>query len=327
MKNSKKLIGFFLLCFQLVFFTYSISIAQTEYPSKPINYLIGYPPGGPSDLLGRELGKGAEKVLKQPIIVINKPGAATSLQAALLAQAKPDGYTIGMIPSTGIVIMPHIQKVAYDPLKDFTFIANCFTFVSALVVQADAPWKNFNEFVDYAKQNPKVVKYGTYGAYGITTIVMEALGKQLGVQWDTVPFKSDADAVVSLLGGHITVAASVSMYAPYVKAGKLRILALMSHKRSPEFKESPTLKELGYDLVAEGFQGVGGPKGLPEPIRRKLEDAFTQALKEPTYNELLKKLTFMEDYKNSKDFSKFVAESFKQHGELIREVGLDVLKQ
>lgn len=309
-----------------IFFTGSV-LAQVDYPSKPINYLIGYPPGGPSDLLGRTLATGAEKALKQPLIIVNKPGASTSLQAALLAQAKPDGYTIGMIPSTGIVIMPHIQKVAYEPLKDFTYIINCFTFVAALVVRAEAPWKNFNEFVDYVRQNPKAVKYGTYGAYGITTLVMEALGNQLGVQWDTVPFKADADALVGLLGGHITAAASVSMYAPHVKAGRLRILALMSHKRSSEFPGSPTLKDLGYDLVAEGFQGVGGPKGLSEPILRKLEEAFTQALAEPTYRELLKKLTFMEDYKNSKDFTRFIAESFHQHGELIRKVGLDVLKK
>jgi tripartite-type tricarboxylate transporter receptor subunit TctC len=324
MKNLFKIC--FLTSF-LIFFSFIALFAQSEYPSKPITYLIGYPPGGLSDLTGRALAAGAEKVLKQPVIVVNKPGASSSLEMSLLAQAKPDGYTIGAIPSTATVIMPHVQKVAYDPLKDFTFIINCFNYAAALVVRADAPWKNFNEFVEYARKNPKAVKYGTYGAYGTTTLVMESLGKQLNIKWDTVPFKSDADAVVGLLGGHIIAAASASMYAPQVRAGKLRILAMMSHKRSPEFPDVPTLKEFGYNLVAEGFVGVGGPKGLSEPIIKRLEEAFTQAVKDPPYLELIKKLALIEDYKNSKEFSKFVEESFHLHGELIKKVGLDALKQ
>jgi tripartite-type tricarboxylate transporter receptor subunit TctC len=327
MNTYKKQLAFFFLCFPFLFFAYSIAMAQTEYPSKPITYLIGYPPGGLSDLTGRALAAGAEKILKQPVIVVNKPGASSSLEMALLAQAKPNGYTIGGIPSTATVIMPHVQKVQYDPLKDFTLIINAFNYAAALVVRTDAPWRNFNEFVGYARNNPKTVKYGTYGAYGTTTLVMEALGKQLGVQWDTVPFKADADAVVALLGGHITAAASASMYAPQVRAGKLRILAMMSSQRSPEFPNAPTLKDLGYNFVAEGFVGVGGPKGLSEPILRKLEEAFTQAVKDPPYLELIKKLALVEDYKNSQVFTTFVGDSFQLHGGLIRKVGLDVSKQ
>ena len=327
MKPFRKRFVFFFAGVSLFFLlAHSFVLAQTEYPSKPINYLIGYPPGGLSDLTGRALAEGAEKVLKQPVIVVNKPGASSSLEMALLAQAKPDGYTIGGIPSTATVIMPHVQKVNYDPLKDFTYIINCFNYAAALVVRTESPWKNFKEFVDYARKNPNVVKYGTYGAYGTTTLVMEALGKQLGVQWDTVPFKADADAVVGLLGAHITAAASASMYAPQVRAGQLRILVMMSQKRSPEFPEVPTLKELGYNMVAEGFVGVGGPKGLPELIVSKLEQAFTQAVKHPGYLELIKKLALVEDYKSSKEVPKFIAESFHLHGELIHKVGLDILK-
>jgi tripartite-type tricarboxylate transporter receptor subunit TctC len=186
-----------------------------------------------SDLTARALAEAAGKVLKQPVIVVNKPGASASLAMSLLAKAKPDGYTIGNLPSKATVIMPHVEKVSYDPLKDFTPIMNFFNYAAALVVRTDAPWKNMNEFVEYARKNPKAVKYGTYGAYGTTTLVMEALGKKLDVQWDTIPFRADADAVVALLGGHITAAASASMYAPQVRAGQLRILAMMSQRRSP----------------------------------------------------------------------------------------------
>ena len=257
---------------------------------------------------------------------LTKPGASASLAMALLANAKSDGYTIGGIPSTATVIMPHVEKVSYDPLRDFTPIINCFNYAAALVVRADSPWKNIKEFIEYARKNPKAVKYGTYGAYGTTTLVMEALGKKLGIQWDTVPFKADQDAIVGLLGGHITAAASASMYAPQVRAGQLRILAMMSKKRSPEFPDVPTLTELGYNMVAEGFVGVGGPKGLPPAIVVKLEQAFTEALKEKSYLELIKKLALVEDYKSSKEFSKFIYESFNLHRELIQTEGLDTLK-
>ncbi|MGA2465921.1 MAG: tripartite tricarboxylate transporter substrate binding protein [Thermodesulfobacteriota bacterium] len=300
--------------------------AQSQYPSKPVNFLIGYPPGGLSDLTGRALAMAAEKALKQPIVVVNKPGASSSLQMVLLAQAKPDGYTIGSIAVSATVVMPLIEKMTYNPLKDFTYICNCFNYAPALVVRTDSPWRNFKEFVDFARQNPGVVKYGTHGAYGTCTLVMEGLSKKLGVQWDTVPFKSDPAAVTALLGGHVTAAASPSNYAPHVRAGKLRILALMSPKRSPEFPEAPTLKDLGYDLVAEGFIGVAGPMGMPESIVRKLEEAFTQAVKDPAYLELLKQLGLIEDYKNGKDFAKYVAGSFYQHDELIHKLGLDVSK-
>ena len=326
MKSFRNVSIVFSLGFLLSIGVQSLVLAQDEYPSKPINMLIGYPPGGLSDLTARAVATGAEKVLKQPVIVVNKPGASASLAMALLANAKPDGYTIGNIPSTACVIMPFVEKVSYDPLKDFTPIINQFNYAAALVVRADAPWKNFNEFIQYAKKNPKTVKYGTYGAYGTTTLAMEALGKQLGLQWDTVPFKADAEAVVGLLGGHITAAASASMYAPQVRAGQMKILAMMSEKRSPEFPNAPTLKELGFNIVAEGFVGVGGPKGLSPAIVAKLEHALTLALKDKGYLELIKKLALVEDYKNSKEFSKFIQESFDLHRKLIQTVGLDTLK-
>jgi len=315
-----------LVVFFFSFGPQSLIFAQGDYPSKPINMLIGYPPGGLSDLTARAVAIGAGKVLKQPVVVVNKPGASASLAMALLSNAKPDGYTLGNIPSTATVVMPFVEKVSYDPLKDFTPIINQFNYAAALVVRADAPWKNFNEFAKYAKENQKTVKYGTYGAYGTTTIAMEALGKKLDILWDTVPFKADAEAIVGLLGGHITAAASASMYAPQVRAGQLKILAMLSEKRSPEFPDIPTLKELGFDIVAEGFVGVGGPKGLPGPIVDKLESAFTEALKDKGYLELIKKLALVEDYKDNREFMRFIRESYNLHQELIKSVGLDKLK-
>jgi tripartite-type tricarboxylate transporter receptor subunit TctC len=272
------------------------------------------------------LASAAEKTLNQPVVISNKPGASSSVELALLAQSKPDGYTIGGITAAATLVMPLVEKMSYDPLKDFNYIINFFNYAAALVVRPDAPYKTFEEFVQFARQNPKKVKYGTYGAYGTTTLAMEALARKLKVQWDSVPFKADADAVIGLLGGHVTAAASASMYAPQVRAGKLRILALMSPKRSPEFPNIPTLKDLGHDVVAEGFIGVGAPKGLPQDAARKLEEAFTKAVKDPKYLELVKKLGLVEDYKNQEDFSKYVQESFHLHKGMIQGLGSDVSK-
>ncbi len=302
--------------------------AQGDYPQKPITFLIPYPTGSLSDLTGRALCQGAEKSLKQPLVVINKVGGGSSVALGQLAQSKPDGYTIGLIPPAGTMFMPQVEKVPYDVLKDFTYIMNAFTFNYSLIVKTDAPWKNFKEFIDYAKKNPKAVKYGIPGPYQTGYVVMEAVSKQLGIQWDGVPFKSDTESLTALLGGHLTVAISNAMYATHVRAGSLRILALMGPARSPYFPDAPIMKELGFpDLVAEAFVGVGGPRGLPQPILRKLEAAFTQATKDSGYLEVLKKLGLQDDYKNSKDFTKFMAEAYKRSGEYLRTLKLDFSQQ
>ncbi len=297
------------------------ALAQPDYPSRPITYLVGYPPGGLSDLTARAIAKAAEKALGQPVVVTNKPGASASLQMGLLAQAKPDGYTIGMIAAAAAAVLPHVQTVTYDPTKDFTPVVNLFNYAAALVVREDAPWKSVKEFVEFAKKNPGQVKYGTYGAHGTTTLVMDAWAKEIGVKWDTVPFKSDADAVTGLLGGHITAAASASMYAPQAKAGKVRILAFLGDGKMAGHETAPTLKELGHPLVAEGFVGIGGPKGLPAPIVARLEEAFVQATRDAEYQALLVKLALNNQVLRSREFGAFLEQTFGFHRELIRKVG------
>ena len=320
MKSSRTfwgmvILGFFACCFQGDLW------AQSDYPSKPITFIVGYPAGGVTDLMARALAEPVEKILGQPVVVSNKPGASASLSLALLAQAKPDGYTIGMTPSAATLFLPIVQKVNYDPLKDFTYIIGAANYAMALVVKADAPWKDFKEFLAYAKKNPGKVKYGQGGPHQVATFVMEVLGKQQGVQWESVPFVGEPDQIAAVLGGHITAATSTSSYLPHVRSGQMKILALMSNKRWPEFPEIPTLKDLGFDLVVDGLMGVAGPKGLPDPIRAKLEQALTQAIKAPPYLELLKKIALFEDYKSSKELTRYVTESVNYHKELVRKAG------
>lgn len=319
MKPTRMIWGFLFWGFALSVLNFSLAWAQTEYPSKPITLLVGYPPGGVTDLLARSLAITVEKSLGQPVIISNKPGASASLSLALLAQAKPDGYTIGMVPSTATLFLPLVQKVSYDPLEDFTYVIGCANYAMALVVRADAPWNHFKEFTDYALKNPRKVKYGQGGPHQPATFVMEAIGKQLGIQWESVPFVGEPDQIAALLGGHITAATSSSSYPPQVRAGKLRILAMMSGKRWPEFPEAPTLKDLGFNHVVEGMIGIAGPKGLPEPIRMKLEEAFTQSMKAQPFLELIKKIALFEDYRTGKELTKFVAETFHYHKELVRK--------
>jgi tripartite-type tricarboxylate transporter receptor subunit TctC len=296
--------------------------AQSTYPARPVTLLVGYPPGGLSDLTARAIAKAAEKTLGQPIIVMNKPGASSSLQMGLLAQAKPDGYTIGYMPAAAVAVLPHVQTVNYDPTRDFTPIVNLFNYAAALVVREDAPWKSVQQFVEYARQNPGQVKYGTYGAHGTTTLVMEAWAKQIGVKWDTVPFKSDAEAVTGLLGGHITAAASASVYAQHARGGKLRILAFLGEGKAPDYQAVPTLKELGHPLVAEGFVGIGGPKGLPEPLVTRLEEAFVQATRNEEYQAVVAKFALANQVMRAREFAAFLRQTFDFHGELIKKANI-----
>src|SRR5512136_2852064 len=136
MKRLQKLLGMIVIGVSLFFSFNPFVLAQTEYPTRPISLLVGYPPGGGTDLVGRTLAEIAQKILKQPVVIANKPGASASLAMSLLAQAKPDGYTLGMSTSTATVFLPIIQKLTYDPLKDFTYIVGCANSSMAFVVNA-----------------------------------------------------------------------------------------------------------------------------------------------------------------------------------------------
>jgi tripartite-type tricarboxylate transporter receptor subunit TctC len=312
------------LAFSLVFFLFP-SMVEAEFPDRAIQLIIGFDAGGSEDLRARALTPKLGEVLGQPVMVVNKPGASGSVALSLVAKAKPDGYTLGSASASPVLFVPHMQKVGYDPLKDFTYLCGSATQPLGIVVANDAPWKTFNELVEYVKNNPGKLKYGTFGIGGGAHVYMELVGKSRGLNWIHVPFKGDQPTVNALLGGHIPVAVSPSTFVPHVKAGKLRLLAMATESRSSAFPQVPTLKELGFDFDFRAFGdvlGYLGPKGLPSDVLKKLEGAFKQAIDGPDFTQIMEKLTNDKKWSDSQSFTKMIQEVYPRTGQMIEQLGI-----
>lgn len=296
------------------------------FPTKNIEIMIPYEPGGPSDTLGRAMIPTLQQVFKQTVIPVNKPGASGALAFSLLVRTNPDGYTIIIGSNSALTVLPNFQKVEYNPLSDLTYICKLYNMSPALTVKADAPWKNFEEFLSYAKKNPKAIKYGSWGKFSSGHIAMEAIAKEKGIEWVHVPFKGDAPAVTALLGGHIDVAATAAGHVPQVRAGKFRILSMLQSYRSKVFPDAPSLPENGIKFEGKGstetWTGMFGPKGLPLDIVKKYEEAFKEVVKSPEFLRAIDMMGNEVAFRLGEDTQKEIEEGYKYVSNLVKTLDL-----
>ena len=298
--------------------------AASDYPNKPINVIVAWSAGASEDMRARALAPTLEKVLGQPVLVVNKPGAAGTLGMTLTAKSKPDGYNLVSSSASPLITAPFLQKIEYNPMTDFTFIAGTAIQPYTLVVRSDAPWKNLDELIKYVKENPGKVKYGHTGIGGINHIYMEMFGKAKGLNWVQVPFKGDTPNITALLGGHVPIASTSSASVPHIRAGKMRMLAVLGAKRIPSFPETPALAEFGLDVDLRGGEilGFSGPKGIPPEIVSKLENAFKQAVESPENKTVMEQLANIPNFRDSKTFTKLILELNPRTGEMIKQLGI-----
>jgi tripartite-type tricarboxylate transporter receptor subunit TctC len=298
--------------------------AASDYPNKPIQVIIGWSAGGSEDMRARALAPKMQEVLGQPVVIVNKPGGSGALGLTATAKSKPDGYTISSGSTSPILFTPHLQKMEYDPIADFTYIAGTAVQPYTISVLPDAPWKTLDELLNYVKQNPGKVKFGTPGLGHYCQIYMELLGRSRGLNWVHVPFKGDAPAITALLGGHVPLVANSSAIIPYAKSGKARMLAIVAEKRMPMFPQVPALKEYGFkfDMRANEVLGFMGPKGIPPEVVKKLENAFKAAVDSPEYKKIMEQLDNEPVYRDSQTFTKLVQELYPRIGEMIKEAGV-----
>lgn len=296
--------------------------AQTTFPTKPITLIMPWPAGSGIDLWHRALADAAGKLLGQPVIVDNRAGASgTAGPAAMAATAKPDGYTISHIAIT-IFRLPHMQKVSWDPINDFTYIVHQSGFLFGTVVRTDSPFKSFKELMDFAKANPGKLTYGSPGAGTSLHIGMEQIAKKAGVQFTHVPFKGGPETHAALLGGHVMAASEGAGWIPHIDAGKERLLVIWSEKRHPRFPDVPTLTELGYPFIFDSPFGLAGPKGMDAAVVKKLHDAFKAAQDDPRAREIQKRFEYVDRYMDSAAYTKFVAEQVAEQKTAIELLGL-----
>lgn len=298
------------------------SQALAGYPEKQIQLLIPYGGGGTTDVTARKLANLAQEDFPKPIVVVNKPGGGGVLMHELLAQAKPDGYTLGVVPTGVLTRTPFLRKVRYDSTKDFTYIMLFALWQYGLVVQADSPWKTLAEFLDYAKKNPGKVTYSTAGTGSAQYLAMEYLAQKEGIKWTHIPFKGGIKAVTALLGGHVTACAQAVEWKPYVESGQLRLLAVLGAERIPAFPEVKTLRELGYDYAVISGPGIAGPAGMDPKVVEFIEKAFTKACKNPEFQEMLNKLEMLPYYLDGKKFSEYIMSEIPKKKKLVESLGL-----
>ena len=263
--------------------------AENPYPNRPITLIVGYGGGGGTDLTTRALADVAGSLLKQRIVVMNKPGGTSSVALSALKAEKPDGYTVGVMPSGGI-LASLLRKVPYDPIKDFTPIIQYEAYQDGLAVRSDSPWRTLKEFMDYAKNNPGKIRYASTGKGTPEALIMEKITIDYGMKWMHLPYDSDVTTAAPLLGGHVdAIAASSGSWKPHVESGKFRLLATFHEKWMSTYPDVPTFMECGYNMKAASLISLVGPHGMAELVVLKLHDAFRKGVEDPNFPALAEK--------------------------------------
>jgi len=298
-----------------------------EYPTKPINLLIGYSAGGSTDLSTRALAAEVSKTLKQPVICSNQVGAAGTLVLGRVKGEKPDGYTIFNAPTANFCRIPHLQAVPYDPLKDFTFIMQYGLYQYGLVVRSDSPWTTLEAFLDYAKKNPNKIKYATSGLGTGQHLAMEYMALKLGIQWGHVPFPGGQQSVAALLGGHVQATSQTPEWKEHVLAGKLRLLVVWASQRMKAFPDVPTLSEKGYPFAVHSGLSFMGPAGMPLPVVERLQNAFAQAMKSKIFLDVMDKFDMPPAYLDHSSLTNFIHKDYKETEELVKTLGIGLYKK
>jgi tripartite-type tricarboxylate transporter receptor subunit TctC len=301
-------------------------IAQAQdFPNRPINMVAPFPPGGQADLMARPTAAAMEKILKSPVVVVNKTGAAGAVGMAFVANSKPDGYTLLMALSS-ISIIPEADKL-FDRKPAYTMdqlipVALVSADPTILVCRSDRPWKSVKEMVEDAKKRPDGISYSSSGIYGTLHMAMEMLIHSAGIKLKHVPYGGAAPALTALLGGHVDCMASgPAVVLPHIKAGKLRPLAGWGEKRVAVLPDLPTLKELGYNAEFYIWAGLFAPKGTPEPIMKKLRDTVRAAMQEADFKAALDKMETPIAYLDAPEFQKFWDKDAKMLADAIKRVG------
>jgi len=312
--------GIAFLMLSLLFF---VPPAFADYPDKAITIYCGYAPGASTDVSARALATGLEKMWGVPVVVENKPGGGTTVCAGLVAAKKPDGYSLGAISEGALATNPLTQKVAYDPLKDFTFLAQYATYFGSFVVRSDAPWKTIEEFIAHAKSHPGM-SYTSTGLFTRQQISAELLAQCKGLTFRHVPTKGGADASTMLMGGHADFSTGSSQIV-YVRQGVFRLLVEVNREKRT-FPNVPTLKELGCPDVPPSGIDIVAPKGLPPAISKKLGEAIKKVVAQPAFQKVLTSFDVPYDYLDQEGLEKKIKEQYAWFKEYIQKSGIKTIK-
>lgn len=295
-----------------------------KYPDRPITLVMPMAPGDGLDIAGRLMAEELSKLLKVPVVPLNKPGASATLGTDMVVKAKKDGYTILLTNSASIVTTKILQPeiVPYDPFKDLTLLGMSSVWPMIFVVRSNAPFKNVNELVEFAKKNPGKIRCGTAGVKSISDFNVELFQMLTGIEMTIVPFKGASPSVTALLGGHVEVGSlTITPYLTHMRSGEVKGIAVS--KNFPEFPNILTLKQLGYrqDLI-DVWGAFFAPAGVPSQVVETLVPAIEKVVRDPSIYAKLAELGTYQEYLSPDRLLMKMQEEYKMVEEVAKKYGI-----
>lgn len=301
--------------------------AQDAYPNKPIRIIVGYAPGGSTDVTARLIAVGLGKALGQTVIVENKAGAGGNIGADAVARAAPDGYTLLLAAAAQIVVNPSVyKKMPLDPLKDLTPITMLQTDHNLMVINPKVPAKNLTEFIAYAKAHPKDVSFASPGVGSPAHLAGELMNQMAGLTMLHVPYKGTGAAVIDLIAGRVTMAIdNMPALLPHVQTGELRAIGVASALRATGAPDIPTIEEAGLKgYVVGAWKGLMAPAGTPAPVIAKIHDAAVKVLADPEIRKRLIALGAEPVGDTPEQFGKTLREETEKWAKLVKSTGTKI---
>jgi tripartite-type tricarboxylate transporter receptor subunit TctC len=305
----------------------ALAMAQ-DFPNKPIRLIVPFPAGGPNDIIARVVGQRMSELIKQPVLIDNRGGQAGVLGTDAIAKANPDGYTIGIVSASSLVISPTMEKVAYDVARDFAPVTLVTTVPEMLVVASNFPARNMTELVALAKAQPGKFNFASAGVGGLPHLAGELFKLTAKINIVHVPYRGAAPAINDLLGQQVEMTfLDLPVLLPHLKAGTLRPIALGARQRAPTVPDVPTTAEVGMpDLLIENWYGMIAPAKTPENIVAALNRIASEAMADPSVKERLadQGLTVAGD--TPEHFRSFIDAETKKWAKVIKDAGVETAK-
>lgn len=303
----------------------AVLMAQDPYPAKPVTAVVPMAAGGSTDLLARAVEKSWTKYSNQPLVVVNKPGGGGVVGTEGVVRSKPDGYTLYLGYGSGHdVVMPSLQKMPYDPVKDLIPVARVSIHSVVIVTGANSPHNSVKDIVAWAKKEGKPVTTAVSVKAGAVDLALTAFGKAAGINIVTVPFQGGAEATTALAGGHLMIGGGhPSEIIPHIKAGRFKALAVVLPERDPALPNVPTLKEEGINVYTWGsIKGLAAPAGTPKEVVNYLESTVKKVCDDPEFKTTMANMFQPVMYLGSADFTKFIQQATADYAKLIKDLDI-----
>lgn len=296
--------------------------ALAEYPERPVTIFVGFGTGSVGDQIARGLAEAAKNHLRQPIVVVNRPGASGTAAISEALKSKPDGYTLGLGTIGNLTVQPHLTDVPYGKPDTYVAVAKLVTQPNVLMVRAGAPWTTAQDFLRHVRAHPGEVTVGVPGRATVAHLEVEQLGIVANLRPKVVYFDGPQQVQAAVLGQIDAAVAGPGPIIPHIRAGKAVALGVLEERRLPSIPHVPTFKELGFDVTLGTIQAVIAPHGTPAPIVKALADAIRKAVAEPSFVALAQKTENQIDYKGPEELAAELRQRFEKNGELVRTLGL-----